>query len=445
MKKIFIGIGAIALLFGAFILLRPTPLFNTSQLDYFFDILDENQKFMGSVAISKNEKLIYTKTIGMADVEKNISANPNTKYRIGSTSKMITAAMIFRAAEMGKLSLNTPINKFFPQLPNAEKITIENLLNHRSGLFSVTSDPTFFDWRTKNKTRSELLAIIENGAVQFAPNEKAAYSNSNYILLSFILEDVFKKSYDEVLQELISTPLNLKNTYLGKNINTRKNETHSYKKSDNWTQQPETNTSIPLGAGGITSTPQELVIFMDALFSEKIISQESLTQMTSITDGYGMGIFPKEINEKVGYDHPGTIDGFNTNLIYIPAENLTVAISTNGDDFNMKNILQTVFDAIDKKPYQIPSFSTYEVDPADLDSYVGAYSSDDIKIFKIYIRKEGNTLFAQATGQDSWAMSAADKHIFRIDAMGARKIEFQPEKKVMIWEQNGKTSVWKKE
>ena len=162
---------------------------NKPKLDSLFNILAEKNKAMGSLTISKNGTVLYNKAIGysfISDNEKKTSTNI-TKYRIGSISKMFTATMIFQLIEEGKIKLTTTLDTYFPNIPNANKITISNLLNHRSGIHNLTDNPDYTTWMTQPKTHDEILSIISKSKVDFQPNEKASYSNSNYIILGYII------------------------------------------------------------------------------------------------------------------------------------------------------------------------------------------------------------------------------------------------------------------
>lgn len=112
---------------------------------------------MGSLSISDNGKIAYSKTIGKADLVSGKSSDNLTKYRIGSISKMFTACLIFQAIEENKLSLKQNINRFFPKITNAKKLTIGNLLNHRSGIHNYTNDTSYFNYYTASKSQKKCL------------------------------------------------------------------------------------------------------------------------------------------------------------------------------------------------------------------------------------------------------------------------------------------------
>ena len=406
------------------------------------DILAEKNNAMGNLTISRSGVVVYSRAIGYSYVASNekLPATHQTKYRIGSISKMFTATMIFQLIEDGKLSLTTTVDKYFPQLPNANKITISNLLNHRSGLHNFTDDPEYQTWMTQPKTRDEMLAIISKGGVDFQPNEKSSYSNSGYVVLGYIIEKVSKQSYSKYLSNRITSKIGLSNTYVGTKTDTKRNESFSYDFSNSWEQGPETDMSIPGGAGAIVSTPADLTKFIESLFSLKLVSNSSLEQMKTMTDGCGMGMFQFPFYTKRAYGHNGGIDGFASTLEYFPEDSLALAYCTNGQVYPMNNILIGVLSIYFNKPYSIPTFS---LKTEDLDKYLGVYSSTQIPL-KITITKNASTLFAQATGQSSFPLDPTEKDKFKFDPAGII-MEFNPDKNEMTLKQGGENVAFNKE
>jgi CubicO group peptidase (beta-lactamase class C family) len=406
-----------------------------STLDSLFNLLEINDRFMGTLSISENSKIIYSKSIGKEDVASGKLSNNLTKYRIGSISKMFTACLIFQAIEEDKLSLKQTINRFFPKITNAKEITIGNLLNHHSGIHNYTNDTSYLNYYTTSKSKKEMLEIIQAGGSDFKPNSKAEYSNSNYILLSFILEKIYKKSYEELLDIKIIQPLGLKNTYFGKKLELAKNECASYRFSGKWELEKETNSSVSLGAGGIVSTTEDLLFFITNLFEGKIINAASLEQMTKFEDGFGMGIFSVPFYDKKGFGHTGGIDGFSSFLYTFPEEKISIALTSNGSRFNNNDIgIAALSDCFDKT-FSLPSFYAVTLSSADLDKYLGTYSNSEMPI-KIVITKDSLSLKAQASGQQSFSLDATGKDTFEFSAAGV-KIEFIPEKNLLILMQGG--------
>ncbi len=415
---------------------------NYAKLDSLFTLLESNNKFMGSVAISEGGKILYSKTIGVTDMYSKRRATNATKYRIGSISKMFTSAMIFKAVEEKKIALEQTIDAYFPSVPNAKKITVANLLNHRSGIYNITNSGDYWTYYTKPKTEAEMVAIIAKTKSDFEPDSKADYSNSNYILLSYILEKVYKKSYGEILADKIANPLGLKNTYLGNRINLGKNECYSFTYTEEWVSEKETDPSIPLGAGAVVSNPTDLTIFIESLFAGKIISKKSLEQMTSIKDNYGMGIFQVPFDKRKGFGHTGGIDGFSSSLGYFPDSNVSVALTSNGNNFDNNQIMIALLSTYYAVPFEMPSFKTVALTEEELDKYLGNFASEELAM-TIKVTRKADKLFAQATGQGEFPLDATKADTFEFIAAGI-KLKFDLANQQMTLLQGGKSYIFRK-
>ena len=293
--------------------------------------------------------------------------------------------------------------------------------------------------------KSEMVGIIAGSPSDFEPDGKADYSNSNFVLLTFILEKTFKKTYAELVRQKITAPLGLKSTYYGGKINPSANEAFSYQYKAKWEKEPETDMSIPAGAGAIVSNVSDLSGFIEALFDGKLISAASLEQMKSIRDGYGMGMFEIKIADKTGYGHNGGIDEFTSMLAYFPADKTMLALTSNGKMFSMNKIAKAAIDWQSGKPVEIPEFKsyTYKNTTEALDALVGVYGSPDMPL-KITITRDGTTLVAQGDGQSAFPLDAEARNIFRFDTAGI-VLEFNPSESKMILKQGGRVFNFTKE
>ena len=410
--------------------------FDKTKMDSLFALIEHADKGMGSVSLFKDGKEIFSRGYGYADVENKIKPDKNTKYRIGSISKTFTATLVMKLVEEGKLSLNDKLSVFYPQVKNSEKISIEDLLRHQSGIHNITDATDYDSWNTSHFSKEQLLDKIVSGGNDFLPGESFAYSNSNYILLTFILEDVSKELYSSLLKKYIVKPCNLKNTGLGTKIEPSKNEAYSYIKTDTWKKQSETDLSIPLGAGFLTSTPHDLNVFLNALFDCRIVKKESLDQMVQINNNFGLGLIQVPFYELKGYGHTGGIDGFVSNAFYFPSEKVSVAVTSNGISYPMNDIVTGVLSIYFGKEFVFPEFKKAQsLTSEELDKYVGIYSTVAFPL-KITISKTGSTLMGQATGQPSFPLEYAGEDTFRFDS-AKLKLIFNPQKKTMILEQFG--------
>jgi D-alanyl-D-alanine carboxypeptidase len=201
--------------------------------------------------------------------------------------------------------------------------------------------------------------------------------------------------------------------------------------------------SIPGGAGSLVSTATDLTTFIEALFSLQLISKSSLTQMKTITDGYGMGMFQIPFYTKRAYGHNGGIDGFASNLAYFPEDSLAVAYCSNGQVYPFNDILIGVLSIYFNKEYSIPTFNTISFKTEDLDKYLGVYSSKQIPL-KITLTKDNTILIAQATGQSSFPLEAIEKDKFKFDRAGV-KMEFNTDKNELTMKQGGRNFLFTKD
>lgn len=416
---------------------------DNAKLDEYFNVLEKNNKFMGSVAVSKNGTLLYQRSVGFSDVEGNKKANEASTYRIGSISKTFTAVLVMKAVEQQMISLDQTIESYFPTIKNANSITIRHLLSHRSGIHNFTDDKDYLTWNTQLQTEKALMERLSALGSDFQPNSKFSYSNSNYVLLTFLLEKVMKDTYPSLLQKNILRPIGLKNTYVGGKVDVTKNESKSYTYRNGWKAESETDMSIPLGAGAIVSNPTDINRFSEALFNGKIIQPESLAIMTNMKDNYGLGLFIIPFFDKKGYGHTGGIDGFSSVFSYFPEDKIGYSLTSNGTNFNNNDISIAVLSAVFDKRFEIPSLTSFVLASEELDQYIGLYSSSSLPV-KITISKEGKLLLAQVTGQPSFPLEPTAKHQFQFIQAGV-KIEFIPEKKNLILQQGAGRYTFTKE
>jgi CubicO group peptidase (beta-lactamase class C family) len=202
--------------------------FDREKMNLFFDAIESNDLGMGSVSIYQGDKEVYKRSLGFENLEPSIKASPDTRYRIGSITKSIMSAIIVQMIDEEKLELDTKLSKFYPMFENSDQITIEHLLRHRSGLFNFTDDPSYPTYEESPQTREAMLEKMLSNGNNFSPNMEQQYSNTGYVLLSYIAEKVDGKPFAKILADRIARPHKLKNTYLGGSIGSKENEAHSY-------------------------------------------------------------------------------------------------------------------------------------------------------------------------------------------------------------------------
>lgn len=419
---------------------------DTAKLDRFLDRLAEKSKAMGSLTVVKDGKVLYARAIGYGRID-GTDRDPLTaasRFRIGSITKMFTAAMVLQLVEEGKLKLTDTLDTFYPEVPNAKTITVAHLLAHRSGVPNVRRDGrNGQNVNTLPMGHDERLALIVKGKPDFEPDTQFRYSNSGYQLLGLILEKVTGKPYGEILLDRITSKVGLKDTYLATGtIDVKKNEALTYMRlGAEWKPVPETHPSILFSAGGVVSTPGDLARFAQALFDGKVVSKESLDRMRTIRDGMGMGMESYAYAGKTFYGHAGGGDNYGAWLAYLPEEKLAVAYASNAKVYPVADIVKGVVEIYYGKPFTIPALESVAVRPEVLDTYVGVYASPDAKA-KATITRDGATLYFKPPGAEAAVpLEATAENRFQIE--GVAVIEF--EKGRMTVKRRGAERVFTKE
>lgn len=431
----------LTLLFLAMAFFGSAQQIDKTSLDAYFDALARNDLWMGNVALMQNGQFVYTRAVGFSDVGNKQRATETTRYRIGSISKTFTTVLVFKAIEAKKLALDDKLSKWFPKIVNADKITIGMMLAHRSGIHSFTDDADYLSWNTQKQTEAQLLDRIVKGGSDFAPDSKTEYSNSNFVLLSFILEKVHKKPIAQLLKEQIAEPLKLNSLGMEGRIDGTISA-HSYQYTGKWEQQPQTDLSVPLGAGSVVATAEDVARFFDALFHGKLLSADSLEKMKTIRDGYGMGLFKFPFDGKKGYGHTGGIDGFSSMVVHFDQGDVTAVRLSNGSNYKENDISIALLSAAFDEDITIPSFEKRDVSALPKGP-AGTYSSPSIPL-KITIREADGQLFAQATGQMEFGLEKEADGSYTFAAAGIR-LTFDLEARQMTLAQGGGTFVFTKE
>ena len=441
----------------AFILIFPLAAvaqssFQKQKLDDYLSLMEKHNQAVVAVAISKGNQIIYENGNGYLSSLKNSRITPRTKFKIGSITKTFTATIIFQLIDEGKLNTETKLSVFFPDFTNSSKITIEQLLGHRSGIHNYTDDPDFTDYAKKAISKENLLAMMKRMPSDFEPGSKTSYSNSAYVMLGFIIEKSTGKTYTQNLKSRIFNKLKLRDTSYGDKIELDKNEAKSLIfQGGSWIDYPlEWDMSVPFSAGAIVSNPSDLNEFMYALFNGQLVSEKSITKMKEIQNGLGHGIFAVPFNDKKGFGHSGRIDNFNTGSYYFAEDDINVTVLSSGTSMLFNDLLIGVLSMTFGKPFDFPNFDqkAIELDAKTLQLYEGTFSSAQFPL-KIVLKVNGNQLTAQATGQGAFPLFPTSLSEFRYSPAGiVMKFETNGDKVnygVFMFNQGGGKFLFKKD
>ena len=333
---------------------------------------EDFKQFNGSVLVAENGEVIYKDGLGMANFEWDIPNTADTKHRLGSITKQFTAALILLLVEEGKIELDKPVTAYLPEYPanTGAKITIHHLLTHTSGVPNYTAFPNFFKDLSRNPyTPKESTELFKDKELDFEPGEKFSYSNSGYNLLGYIIEEVTGKSYEDALEEMIFTPLNMKDSGYDHHEMILKKRATGYQKSGSlYRNSPYIDMSIPYAAGSLYSTAEDLYKWDRALKSNKLLTNASKKLMfgeyaSAWGGSYGYGWHVNYIPIENSKDslkvisHGGGINGFNTNIFRIPEDDNLIVLLNNTGGANLNAITLSIKNILYNEPYSSPKQS----------------------------------------------------------------------------------------
>ena len=313
--------------------------------------------FMGSVLIARDGEPIFRRSYGLANVEHDVPNRPETKFRLGSLTKQFTAAAILLLQERGELDVGDPIGKYIEDAPESwEDICIHHLLTHTSGIPSFTSFPEYEEtWMIPSRPEKTMLRFRDE-PLEFRPGKKLSYSNSGYILLALIIENVSGMRYGEFLEENIFAPLGMKDSGHDSFTAILKHRATGYLQGeDGMEHAPYHDMDLPTGGGDLYSTVDDMLKWDQALYTDRLLSGKSRKAMfTAHESGYGYGLgIGKLLGRKI-HSHGGGINGFVSQIIRFPEDRATVIILSNHESSPVMDMGRDLTAILFGKDYELP-------------------------------------------------------------------------------------------
>ena len=394
------------------------------EVDKLINLYHEYGKFNGSVLVAEEGKIIYQQGVGMANMEWDIENMTDTKHRLGSITKQFTAMLILQLAAEGKLDLQAPISDYLPDYPNGHepKITTHHLLTHTSGIPNYTAFPGFFKDESRDPyTPEDFVKKFADKDLDFAPGEKFNYSNSGYFLLGVIIEKVSGNTYEDMLQKNIFTPLNMNDSGYDHHGEILKNRATGYEKyGDKYINSNYLDMSIPYAAGSLYSTVEDLYLWDQALYTNKLLSKEymelyfkpyvSAFGSTSYAYGWAVGkdVIGNSKDSIYTISHGGGINGFNTIISRSPSDKSVVILLNNTGGAPLNQMTQSIRGILKGKTYDLPKKSgAYEV--------LGVIQSDGIDA--------GTARYKEIKDDDHYDFNENEMNEIGYLLMGADKFE----------------------
>jgi len=403
-----------------------------SRLDEVAKSYTPGNAFMGSVLVVEKDKVLLNQGYGMASLEWAVPNTPETKFRLGSLTKQFTAALVLLLQQDGKLNVNDPVSKYLPDAPKTwEKITLASLLGHTSGIPNFTNDKDFGTWSASARTPAEEIAYFRDKPLDFEPGAKFDYSNSNYEVLGVVIEKVSGKHYGDLLRERIFEPLGMHDTGLDNDELILPKRAQGYAPSPHGLIAARSESmSVPWAAGSIYSTTGDLLKWERGLFGGKLLSPASLVAMTTPGKGrygFGVGIDERDGSRVIG--HGGGIEGFNTQLTYLPDRQLAVVVLANVNGAIPTTMAAQLLDvALGKKVVLAGERKEVPIGKAALAKFVGTYVL--APEFSLTFALDDDGLIAQGTGQSAVGLvyqGQVDGHPRFFNEKVNAEIEFVPD------------------
>ncbi len=338
-----------------------------------------NEKFTGSILVADQGEVIYEKGFGLANMEWDIPNTPDTKFSLASVSKQFTAMLIVQLVAEEKIDLQAPISTYLPNYPksSADIITTHQLLTHSSGIPDYGSFSNYRDFEKEHHRPEEIVALFSDLPLEFTPGEKYRYSNSGYVLLGMMIENITGKSYGDNLQERIFDPLEMHDSGYDNQRELVKSRATCYAKS--WGKYYNSNymdKSLVYSAGALYSTVEDLYLWDEALYTEKLLPKKYLDlifkpHMNTGSRHYGYGWFigvsrsGKSKDAVTSLSHGGGMGDFRTLITRIPANKSFVVMLSNADGSALHEINYSIENILNDQPFDMPeksvAFSVAEI------------------------------------------------------------------------------------
>lgn len=371
-------------------------------LHEYMDTLGRKNHFNGSVLVSYKGEVLLKSGYGMANFEYEIPNTSKTKFRIGSITKGFTALAVVQLEEKGLLSIEDAIDKYLPDFPNGEQIKIHHLLIHTSGIFNFVATAEFWerDMRLYTKDLQDLIALFSDKPLAFKPGEEFNYSNSDYVLLLAIIEKVSGLTYENYVKKEILDKIEAFDTGFDNGRNIVKNLSTGYSVWKDIIHAEFADMSKTRGGYGMFSTVEDLYLWDRALYSDLLLSKESLnrifTAYHSFYGGYGWDIGEQVINgvprKRTG--HFGDISGFVNNFVRYIDDDLVVIVLSNLNIAPVEEISNSLAKIVLGEQVDLPKISKHiNFSQNIISKYIGTYMDNEDNNKRLIIDCEDDNLY----------------------------------------------------
>ena len=332
----------------------------------------------GAVLVARKDEILFEQAFGMADYEWQIPNSPKTRFQIASISKVFTAAAILQLQEQGRLQVSDSIERYVPNFPQGDRITLHNLLTHTSGIPDINGLEDYDTFARSPHTLEQIVAKFAGLPLEFQPGSKAEYSNSNYNLLAMIIEKVSGESYGDYLSKHIFAPCGLRDTgHYGDSARIIPSAASGYKPFEvtGYEKAPYVDWSNKIGSGSLYSTVGDLFRFDRALNSGKVLKASTRKQYYVEGEENTYGWYFRNRAGHRAMSGKGRGPGFTAELDDFPDDDLTIVVLSNSSSSVIQDPIAAGIAAIvfGSDLPQPSTFSTAAMPQSALASYAGEY------------------------------------------------------------------------
>jgi len=313
--------------------------------------------FNGSVLVAERGKVILKKGYGLANAEWGIPNTPDTVFRLASVSKQFTAMLVMQLVEEGKLTLDSRLSEVLPyyRKDTGSRVTIHNLLNHTSGIPNFLARPGFVAENGRKRWPvEEFVTKFCSDDLQFEPGSKFTYSNSGYYILGAVIEKLAGKPFEQVLAERITGPLGMRSTGYEHSERVVPKRASGYERTPEGLRNAQfIEMSVAFAAGGLVSTVEDLYLWDQALYTDKLLSPK--LKQVMFTPGlenyaYGWGVRQAQVGPKKEdrtlQSHAGGIFGFATFIRRVVEDRHLVVLLNNTGETGLDAMTMGIIDIL---------------------------------------------------------------------------------------------------
>ena len=395
------GLAAVSLLLGSTLAAQSGARYDRQIQAYV-----HNGDFSGSVLVARDGRIVFQKSYGMANHEWGIPNSDKTKFHVASVTKTFTAAAILQLERAGKLKLDDPLSKYIPDFLNGERITIEQMLTHTSGLPDFYSLPEYPLRKYQKVTLPDLVAWVKTKPLDFFPGSKSSYSNTGYAFLAYIIEQVSGKPYEQFLTEEILKPVGMKDTGSFRDDTIIANRATGYqpKFDDHGLRNtPAYDKTILTGSGSLYSTTADLYEWCRVVEANKFFNVHDPSR------AYGWGARLTKTKHKY-IEQSGRDPGFSSHIAVFPEDRLILIVLGNLEDAAVNTLADDLAAiALGEDPAQ-PQPRTKAAGPNHPEEFAGTYEVNPK--FLLDVRTEDSKLYLRGTGGDYLPLESTGKDTF---------------------------------